>query len=114
MISRSISNECTFNNFENFNPIRLNRADSNDDCSNSSVDSRSNSIIEEENSKEYIYTSSKPIQIPSQCKARKREVNYDGKTTSDKRCLTPTPTKYYIQIQENIQKIRNMFTSNTN
>lgn len=112
MISRSISNEGTFSNFENFINVRLNRLDSKDEESiTSEMDSRSNSIVDEDNYKESTCTYSEPIPIPPPYKTRTREVNYDGKTTSDKRCLTPTPTKYFLQIEENSQKIHNMFAN---
>ena len=112
MISRSISNDYTFSKFEPYNTVRLGRANSNDDtCSHSDMDSRSNSIIDEDNYTENQHTVSDPIPIPSPYKTRTREVNYDGKTTSDKRCLTPTPTKYYLQIQENVKKIRKLFAN---
>ena len=112
MISRSISNDYTFSKFEPYNTVRLGRANSNDDtCSHSDMDSRSNSIIDEDNYTENQHTVSEQIPIPSPYNARKREVNYDGKNILDQRCLTPTPTKYYLQIQENVKKILKLFAN---
>lgn len=113
MISRSISDEYISRYFEDFIPVQVNRSVSKEDeYSDSSMDSRSNSIVDEDNYNKSARAFSEPIPIPipSPHKVRTREVNYDGKTTSDKRCLTPTPTKYYIQLEENTQKVRSMFT----
>lgn len=109
MASRSISNEYTFGKLECFVTNRISRFDSRDEVSsNSDMDSRSNSIVDEVSNNENTYTYSDKIPIPSN--SRQRELNYDGKIMSDQRSLTPTPTKYYIQIQENMKKIRNLFS----
>lgn len=109
MASRSISNEYTFGKLECFVTNRISRFDSKDEVSsNSDMDSRSNSIVDEVSHNENTYTYSDKIPIPSN--SRQRELNYDGKIMSDQRKLTPTPTKYYIQIQENVKKIRKLFS----
>jgi hypothetical protein len=111
MTSQSISNEYTFSNFENSNNVRLSSVDSRDEVSsNSDRDSRSNSIVYDDSSKTMKYIQSDQIPIPSPYNARKREVNYDGENISDQRRLTPTPTKYYMLIQENMKKIQKLFT----
>ena len=109
MASRSISNEYIFSNFEISNKGRLSSFDSRDEVSsNSDIDSRSNSIVDDDNSKIMKYTYSDQIEIPSSPNVRKREVNYDGKNISDQYRLTPTPTKYYILIQENMKKVQKL------
>ena len=109
MASRSISNEYTFGKLECFVTNRISRFDSKDEVSsNSDMDSRSNSIVDEVSNNENTYTYSDKIPIPY--KSRQREQNYDGNMMSEQRSLTPTPTKYYIQIQENMKSIRKLFS----
>lgn len=110
MTSHSISSDYTFGNMEGFVTNRISRFDSKEEVSsNSDIDSRSNSIVDEVSHNENTYTYSEQIPIPSN--SRQRELNYDGKTMSDQRKLTPTPTKHYIQIQENMKKIRKLFNN---
>jgi len=78
MTSHSISNDYTFGNMEGFVTNRISRFDSRDEVSsNSDIDSRSNSIVDEVSHNENTYTYSEQIPIPSN--SRQRELNYDGK-----------------------------------
>ena len=78
------------------------------ELSSSGPESCSNSITEDECYSIGHYILSDKIQIPPPTIVRKRETNYDGTSILDLRYLTPTPTKYYNQLHENMKIIKDI------